>query len=239
MVQNPEWGRLHARIQRRCLHVFYQHQPCPHRRSPLTLHGWNFSDLSSPVLQGVHTTCFQARTAIPLVYFLLPGKRREAYNTSFILLKEAAQNIGIEVDPQRVLTDLELALQQSVAICFPQAERKGCLFHYTQAIWRKVQNLGLQRLYKEDDEFRCFVNSVIALAFVQPMFVRVAWRGEAPVFPNRDDFFEYFQRTWVDGNFPISMWNVYSLDGPRTNNNAKGWHSKVRKLAGKAHPNIY
>ena len=35
------------------------------------------------------------------------------------------------------------------------------------------------------------------------------------------------------------MWNVYSLDGPRTNNNAKGWHSKVRKLAGKVHPNIY
>ena len=35
------------------------------------------------------------------------------------------------------------------------------------------------------------------------------------------------------------MWNVYSLDGPRTNNHAEGWHSKVRKLAGKAHPNIY
>ena len=35
------------------------------------------------------------------------------------------------------------------------------------------------------------------------------------------------------------MRNVYSLDGPRTNNNAEGWHSKVRKLVGKAHPNIY
>ena len=51
--------------------------------------------------------------------------------------------------------------------------------------WRKVQNLGLQQLYKEDDEFRCFINSVIALAFVPPTFVRVAWRGlmgEAPAF---------------------------------------------------------
>ena len=35
------------------------------------------------------------------------------------------------------------------------------------------------------------------------------------------------------------MWNMYSLDGPRTNNNTEGWHSKIRKLAGKAHPNIY
>ena len=35
------------------------------------------------------------------------------------------------------------------------------------------------------------------------------------------------------------MWNVYSLDGPRTNIHAEGWHSKVMKLDGKAHPNIY
>ena len=35
------------------------------------------------------------------------------------------------------------------------------------------------------------------------------------------------------------MWNVYSLDGPRTKNNTEGWHSKLKKLAGKAHPNIY
>ena len=69
---------------------------------------------------------FKHGQQFPLVYFLLPGKSREAYNTSFILLKEAAPNIGLEVEPQRVLTDFQLALQQSFAICFPQAERKGC-----------------------------------------------------------------------------------------------------------------
>ena len=35
------------------------------------------------------------------------------------------------------------------------------------------------------------------------------------------------------------MWNMYSLDGPPTNNNVEGWHSKIHKLAGKAHPNVY
>ena len=88
------------------------------------------------------------------------------------------------------------------------------------------------------------MNSVIALAFVPPMFLRVAWRGlkgEAPVFANQEEFFQYFQDTWIDGNFPVHMWNVHSLDGPHvhTNNHAEGWHSKVRKLAGKVHPNIY
>ena len=105
--------------------------------------------------------------------------------------------------------------------------------------WRKVQNLGLQQLYKEDDEFRCFINSMIALAFVPPTFVWMAWRGlmgEAPAFGNREDFFQYFQNTWLDGNFPIRMWNVYSLEGPRTNNNTEEWHSKLRKLQGKPTP---
>lgn len=35
------------------------------------------------------------------------------------------------------------------------------------------------------------------------------------------------------------MLNVYSLDGPRTKNNTEVWHSKLKKLARKAHPNIY
>ena len=78
------------------------------------------------------------------VYFLLPGKTRAAYNTNFMPLKETAQNLGLQVEPRNVLTEFEVALQQSVTNCFPQAERKGCYFHYTQAIWRKVQTLELQ-----------------------------------------------------------------------------------------------
>ena len=38
---------------------------------------------------------------------------------------------------------------------------------------------------------------------------------------------------------PTPQWNECSLDGLCTNNNAEGWHTKIRKLAGKAHPNIY
>ena len=149
--------------------------------------------------------------------------------------------MGLEVDTQKVLTDFELVLQQSIAISFPQAEKKGCLFYYSQAIWRKVQSLELQKLYHEDEEFRAFINSVIALVFVPLTFVRVVWRGlksEALAFHNRDQFLEYFQDNWIEGNYPLHTWNMYSLDGPCTNNNAEGW-SKIRKLAGKAHQNIY
>ena len=71
------------------------------------------------------------------------------------------------------------------------------------------------------------------------MLVRVVWKGlegSALTFSNKDEF---LSSTWLEGQFPNRMWDVSSLDGPRTNNNAEGWHSMIRKLAGKAHPNVY
>ena len=65
--------------------------------------------------------------------------------------------------------------------------------------------------------------------------MRVPWKGlkgEAPAFHNRDQFLKYFQDNWIEGNYPLRMWNMYSP-------HQQGWHSKIRKLAGKAHPKIY
>jgi len=31
---------------------------------------------------------------------------------------------------------------------YPEMFRKGCVFHFTHAMWRKVQELGLQVMYQ-------------------------------------------------------------------------------------------
>ena len=41
------------------------------------------------------------------------------------------------------------------------------------------------------------------------------------------------------GNYPPDTWNVYDLEDCMTNNHIEGWHSKMRKAVGKAHPNVY
>ena len=175
LIQNPEWRRLHARVQRWCLYASTNtNLALVSEAPPLYLDG-TFQVCPCLFYQVSTLHAFKCGQQFPLFYFLLPCKSHETYNTSFILLKKAAQSVCIDVDPQRVLTDFELALQQCVAICFSQAKRKRCLYHYTQARWRKVQSLGIQQLYNEDDEFRCFINSVTALAFVPTMFVRVPW----------------------------------------------------------------
>ena len=63
----------------------------------------------------------------------------------------------------------------------------------------------------------------------------------APNIPNIDDFITYFEETWLVGNFPPSLWNVYYMDtsSPRTNNHVEGWHNKLKRVVRKAHPNVY
>ena len=63
----------------------------------------------------------------------------------------------------------------------------------------------------------------------------------APNIPNIDDFITDFEETWLVGNFPPSLWNVYYMDtsSPRTNNHVEGWHNELKCLVRKAHPNVY
>ena len=176
----------------------------------------------------------------PMVYCLLPGKSREIYNRVFTLIKEKMQNLGTDLMPEFIMSDFELALIQSVRINFPATTHKGCYFHFRQAMWRKVQALGRQQQYNEDTEFRQLICKTAAIAFVPLQFVRPAWDGIKDELDTIDeDFCEYFRKTWMRGQFPLAMWNYFSYDGPRTNNRLEGWHSKLKKIVKKPHPNIF
>ena len=54
-----------------------------------------------------------------------------------------------------------------------------------------------------------------------------------------DEFAAYFEGSWLSGNFPPATWNVHDLSSCRTNNHVEGWHSKLKKVVGKAHPNVF
>jgi len=179
----------------------------------------------------------------PMVYGLLPNKQQATYNRMFMMVKEAALNLGLELTPSSVLSDFEQALINSVRLNFPTAQYRRCYYHYSQAIWRKVQASGLQEEYKAEDEIlKSFVQKTAAICFIPPAYVRVAWQGlqhEAPDIDRIDDFVEYFDRTWINGQYRISQWNYYDYHGPRTNNHVEGWHSQLKKIVGKSHPNIF
>ena len=157
-------------------------------------------------------------------------------------VKEEALNQDLVIAPSEVMTDYELALVQSLSLAFPGAALRGCHFHFAQCLWRKVQKLGLAEDYREKDEIRDFIQRSAAISFVPPNFVRVAWTGVKADMPDDarvKEYVEYFDKTWMDGQFRLRMWNHYAQTGPRTNNHLEGWHNRLKRLSRKAHPNLY
>ena len=54
--------------------------------------------------------------------------------------------------PATIIVDFELAVHNVVRTLFPASSLKGCLFHVgPQALWRKLQELGLSANGKEDN----------------------------------------------------------------------------------------
>lgn len=119
-----------------------------------------------------------------VAYFLLPGKYRDVYVEAFEHFRNAVVRPNLSVSLQLVRTDFEIALLQALLFILPGTRHRGCHFHFSQAIWRNVQELGLSAAYRSDLLVAGFVRKMISLAFIPPSFVRVAWGSLKLVAPS-------------------------------------------------------
>ena len=83
----------------------------------------------------------------PFVYALLLNKTTLTYNGFFAKLKECCLENGLHLNPSVILSDFEGGIISSIALQFPGARHQGCFYHFSQAIWKAVQNHGLQAEY--------------------------------------------------------------------------------------------
>lgn len=83
-------------------------------------------------------------TVFPLVFALLPNKTEATYRRLFSLLKTAVNERHSVLTPESWMIDFEVAARNAVKDNFPNTTIRGCFFHYTQCIWRKV--LSLERM---------------------------------------------------------------------------------------------
>ena len=159
---------------------------------------------------------------VPLVVALLANKTRSLYFELFSVIRKNMMDLNLVFDPEIIVTDFEIAVIEVTRQHFPRARHVGCFFHFGQAIWRKVQDLGLATRYKSDIELQLHIKSHIALAFLPVIDVisfadnlRAKFADDARL----QDFHNYFEATWLNGIFAITLWNQYIVDNAHRTNN--------------------
>ena len=79
---------------------------------------------------------------------------------------------------QEVVLDFERAAWKAITEVF-NIQPRGCVFHWKQALWRKIAEVGLGPSYKERSDVYTLLSKLMALPylpkeFIPPMFTKLA-----------------------------------------------------------------
>lgn len=192
----------------------------------------------------------KSNVAIPLIYALLPDKSRVTYVRLLQKIKELLPG----VTPASIMTDFETGMISAITEEFPQSRHRGCFFHFSQCINRKIQSEGLKQRYETDADFALKMRLLAAIAFVPTADVVRAFEmlcDENILPPEAQPVMDYFEDTWIGRPhrrrrrpplFSHDMWNCVEgvrLGLPKTNNAIEGWHRGFEQQISSEHPNIW
>ena len=100
-------------------------------------------------------------SSFPRAFALLPNKRETTYEHLFKVIKNLIQQ-----DPHTIMSDFEKATINVLTTVFPQSDHNGCFFHFSQALYRKIVDLGFKTQYHNESSFNLKVRCFSALAFL-------------------------------------------------------------------------
>ena len=115
------------------------------------------------------------------------------------------------------------------------------MFHWTQAIWRKVQGLRLASVYKDDDATHKYIRRIMALPFLPHEHIATMFNEMKDLATSSplQSLVEYVQTTWLESTvWSPDRWSIFHRS-VRTNNDVEGWHRRLNHHAGRAKLPMY
>lgn len=87
---------------------------------------------------------------VPVFYVLLQSKFEWAYSEAFDEIKKALNSKSqTNLNPAYVHCDFEKGLINAVSSHFPDAQVVGCLFHFKQALARKMKYVNSKEKFSK------------------------------------------------------------------------------------------
>ena len=87
----------------------------------------------------------------PCAFILTPDRTISTYKK---LLRQLKQSSTVNLQPSQSFVNIEEGAIRAFKEEFPGVQIKGYHFHFTQCIWRKIQEIELSVEYKEDKKVR-------------------------------------------------------------------------------------
>ena len=132
---------------------------------------------------------------VPLIFILMSGRKTCDYRRLFYVIKEM---VG-ECDVKEMVLDFEKPVWKAIRSEFPQVRLRGCTFHWTRAVWQKVQKSNLQVPYNKDFPTNKFVKKLLALPMLPKEHIAPVFEilSTGAVTQPLQDLIEYIRKNWI------------------------------------------
>uniref|UniRef100_A0A0N5BBT6 Dimer_Tnp_hAT domain-containing protein n=1 Tax=Strongyloides papillosus TaxID=174720 RepID=A0A0N5BBT6_STREA len=191
---------------------------------------------------------------LPLAMLFLKSCSEAVYTEAFSYLKRI---LYIEhkaiLSPDEWIVDLEYAAINSIKNTYeiPQEKISLCFFHYSNALFREINSLGLTKDYlswknpkkKNEKILSAYIRRVFSLVFLPEKEIIEVYKKikldlddicnsrdlEDVVVEKVKKFFDYFQKQWIYSNILLSSLCKYRKSC-RSTNVAESFHSTVKRF---------
>ena len=160
----------------------------------------------------------------------------------------------VDNQPADILVDFERATINAIQPLNGNIDVKGCFYHLSSNIWKKIQHLGFQERFQNEADFAIRLKMLAATAFLPPAQVINGFEELTNYLRDHygeeiEDLLEYFQDSYIGRFrrnaprhpplFALELWNMYHRTDdelPRTNNSVEGWHRSFQGHIASCHP---
>ena len=108
------------------------------------------------------------RHCLLAIHCLMTSKEEGLYTAVIRKIKSLLP----QFQPTSTMSDWEQAAKNAFKHEYPDAKINGCWFHFTQAIWRKTQKVGLVQNFRQNNELAVFIRNLMVLPFLPPELIR-------------------------------------------------------------------
>ena len=102
---------------------------------------------------------------------------------------------------------------------------------------RHAADEGLQMAYNTNypPKVKAGFRHIMGMSMLPFSLIERAWASlrqpppveDSSIFDNMKAFALYFERTWISGSYPPTLWTHFDNCGSRTTNVAEGWHNSL------------